>query len=110
MSITLSIPPAVVREVREWAEANGTSLNQYVRDCLQAKCDEIAASRRRLAQQFLEFARTHTAHAPKGWKFNRERDGHREIKIRVGKRRNTAFSSTTRSSCLPRRSSAATRY
>ena len=85
MSITLSIPPAVVREVREWAEANGTSLNQYVRDCLRAKCDEIAASRRRLAQQFLEFARTHAAHAPKGWKFDRERDGHREIKIRVGK-------------------------
>ena len=32
MSITLSIPPAVVQEVGEWAEANGTSLNQYVRD------------------------------------------------------------------------------
>ena len=36
MSITLSIPPAIVQEVREWAEANGTSLNQYVRDCLAA--------------------------------------------------------------------------
>ena len=34
MSITLSIPPAIVQEVREWAEANGTSLNQYIRDCL----------------------------------------------------------------------------
>ena len=41
MSITLSIPPAIVQEVREWAEANGTSLNQYVRDCLAAKAQEI---------------------------------------------------------------------
>ena len=32
MSITLSIPPAIVQEVREWAEANGTSLNKYVRE------------------------------------------------------------------------------
>ena len=31
MSITLSIPPpAIVQEVREWAEANGTSLNGFV--------------------------------------------------------------------------------
>ena len=43
MSITLSIPPAIVQEVREWAESNGTSLNQYVRDCLEAKCAEIQA-------------------------------------------------------------------
>ena len=34
MSITLSVPPAIVQEVREWAAANGTSLNKYLRDCL----------------------------------------------------------------------------
>jgi hypothetical protein len=27
MSITLSIPPEIVQEVREWAEEQGTSLN-----------------------------------------------------------------------------------
>lgn len=37
MSITLSIPPAIAQELRKWAEENGTSLNQYVRDCLAAK-------------------------------------------------------------------------
>ena len=41
MSITLSIPPAIVQEVREWAEEHGTSLNQYIRECLEAKCAEI---------------------------------------------------------------------
>ena len=81
MSITLSIPPAIVQEVREWAEENGTSLNQYIRECLEAKCTEIHDARRRLAQDFLEYTRTHVIHVPKGWKFNRERDGHREIKV-----------------------------
>ena len=84
MSITLSIPPAIVREVREWAEANGTSLNQYIRDCLEAKCREVRNRRKRLADGFIEFAKAHAASVPKGWKFDRERDGHREIKIRVG--------------------------
>ena len=84
MSITLSIPPAIVQEVREWAEANGTSLNQYVRDCLEAKCREISNRRKRLADEFIKFAKAHSANVPKGWKFDRERDGHREIKIRVG--------------------------
>ena len=83
MSITLSIPPAIVQEVREWAEANGTSLNAFVRECLEAKCKEIAESRKRLAREFIEFAKTHTAHVPTGWKFNRERDGHRETRIRT---------------------------
>ena len=32
MNITLSAPPATVTEVREWAEQNGTSLNEYIRD------------------------------------------------------------------------------
>ena len=81
MSITLSIPPAIVQEVREWAEEHGTSLNQYVRECLEAKCAEIHDARKRLAQEFLEYTRTHVVHVPKGRKSNRERDGHRAIKL-----------------------------
>ena len=50
MSITLSIPPAIVQEIREWAEENGTSLNQYVRDCLEAKCAELANARKARAK------------------------------------------------------------
>ena len=85
MSITLSIPPAVVQEVREWAEANGTSLNQFVRDCLEAKCREIHDAQKRKALEFKAFMESlPVVRAPKGWKFDRERDGHREIKIRVG--------------------------
>ena len=85
MSITLSIPPAVVQEVREWAEENGTSLNQFVRDCLEAKCAEIHEAQRRKAREFKAFMESlPVVHAPKDWKFDRERDGHREIKIRVG--------------------------
>lgn len=85
MSITLSVSPAVVQEVREWAEANGTSLNAYIRECLEAKCEEIHSAQKRKAREFMAFMESlPPCHTPKGWKFNRERDGHREIKIRVG--------------------------
>ena len=78
MSITLSIPPAIVQEVREWAEANGTSLNQYVRDCLEANVRDIQAMRKTRGEEFRAFSRANLAHAPRGWKFSRERDGVRE--------------------------------
>ena len=85
MSITLSVPPAVVQEVREWAAANGTSLNAYIRECLEAKCREINARQARKAKEFIEFMKNlPPCNVTKGWKFDRERDGHREIKIRVG--------------------------
>lgn len=71
MSITLSVPPAIVQEVRGWAEENGTSLNQYIRECLEAKVREISASRKRIADQFEMLCLNHAAKAPKGWKFNR---------------------------------------
>ena len=48
------------------------------------KCREIGNRRKRLADEFIKFAKAHSAKVPKGWKFDRERDGHREIKIRVG--------------------------
>ena len=47
MNITLSIPPEIVQKVREWAEEHGTSLNQYIRECLEAKCAEIRDARKR---------------------------------------------------------------
>lgn len=71
MSITLSVPPAIVQEVRGWAEENGTSLNQYIRECLEAKVKEISASRKRIADRFEMLCLNHAAKAPKGWKFNR---------------------------------------
>ncbi len=83
MSITLSVPPAVVQQVRAWAEANGTSLNQYIRDCLDAKCEEIGAAQRKLAADFLHFAKSNLAHAPANWRFRRERDGQRAVGVAI---------------------------
>ncbi len=75
MSITLSIPPAIVQEVREWAESNGTSLNQYVRDCLEAKAREISELRAMKAREFKSFLLgLSPSGMPKGYVFNRERD------------------------------------
>ena len=80
MSITLSIPPAIVQEVREWAEANGTSLNQYVRACLEAKANEIQELRTQKARAFKSFLLgLPPSGLPRGYTFNRERDAVREM-------------------------------
>lgn len=71
MSITLAVPPAVVEEVRCWAEKNGTSLNQYIRDCLEQKVREIKDQRMSNAERFVELCEKHAISVPKGWKFDR---------------------------------------
>ena len=80
MNITLSASPTVIREVREWAEENGTSLNDYIRDCLDMKAAEIKAQRLTRAQAFYEFAMAHPIKVPKGWKFSREEASERKMK------------------------------
>ena len=80
MSITLSVPPAIVQEVREWAEAHGTSLNQYIRDLLEAKANEERAARKRRVDEFFEFIEKNTVHVPEGWKFSREEATERKMK------------------------------
>ena len=72
MSITLSIPPAIVEEIRDWAAEHGTSLNQYVRECLENKVREIQAARKSNADRFMELTEKCMIHVPKGWKFDRE--------------------------------------
>ena len=83
MSITLSIPPAVVQEVREWAETNGTSLNQYVRDCLEAKCKELEEIRLARGRQFSEFVKSHRVKVPTGWKWSRDEASERTMRCTV---------------------------
>ena len=80
MNITLSAPPATVTEVREWAEQNGTSLNEYIRDCLEFKAGEIKASRLKRAQEFYEFAMTNPIKVPKDFKFNRREASRRKMR------------------------------
>ena len=80
MNITLSAPPATVAEVREWAEQNGTSLNEYIRDCLEFKAGEIRALRLKRAQEFYEFAMANPIKVPKGFKFNRREASERKMR------------------------------
>ena len=72
MSITLSVPPNIIQEVRDWAAINGTSLNQYIRDCLEAKVKEVRAARKSVADRFLELTDRCMINVPDGWRFNRE--------------------------------------
>ncbi|MBQ6340821.1 MAG: hypothetical protein IJI36_16915 [Kiritimatiellae bacterium] len=76
----MSIPSAIVQEVREWAAANGTSLNQYVRECLEAKATEIQDTRKQKAREFKSFLLgLSPSGLPCGYTFNRERDAVREV-------------------------------
>ena len=52
MNITLAAPPNVIQNVRCWAEEQGISLNQYIRDLLIAKDREIRLERKALADEF----------------------------------------------------------
>lgn len=72
MNITLSAPPETIRIVRQWADEQHTSLNQYIRDCLEEKATDVQRERQRKAEEFLEFFRTHSVKMPKDWKFDRE--------------------------------------
>ncbi len=72
MNITLSARPETIRLVREWAESERTSLNQYIRDCLEAKASAILEERQRAAEGFSSFLQSVHVSMPKGWKFNRD--------------------------------------
>ncbi len=72
MNITLSAPEKTVRDVRAWADANHTSLNQFIRDRLEEKAAELQAERKRKADEFSRIIKTVRIRVPKGWKFDRE--------------------------------------
>ncbi len=72
MNITLSAPPQTVQIVRQWAEEEHTSLNQYIRDVLEEKARAIREERKRKADDFIRFFQTHSVHMPEGWQFDRE--------------------------------------
>ena len=71
MSITLSIPPAVVQEARAFALQNGTTMSRMIREyftnLVAPHKEETKAGRCR----FLELAESAGARLPKGWRFNR---------------------------------------
>ena len=71
MSITLSIPPAVVQEARAYALANGTTMSRMIREYFT----NLVAPRKEEGEagtcRFLELAESACARLPKGWRFNR---------------------------------------
>ena len=71
MSITLSIPPAVVQEARAYALANGTTMSRMIREyftnLVEPRKEEAAAG----SCRFLELAESAGVRLPKGWRFNR---------------------------------------
>lgn len=71
MSITLSIPPAVVQEARAFALQNGTTMSRMIREYFT----NLVAPRKEASKpgrcHFLELAERAGARLPKGWRFNR---------------------------------------
>ena len=73
MSITLSVPPAIVQEVRLYADKVGTSLNQLVRDYLQKTADASRREREKAAKDAFDFLMAQDdGGLTKDWKFSRE--------------------------------------
>ena len=71
MSITLSIPPAVVQDARAYAAENGTTMSRLIREyfisLVSAEKDEPQSK----GCRFLELAETADVQLPNGWRFNR---------------------------------------
>ena len=71
MSITLSIPPAVVQEARAYALENGTTMSRMIREYFE----KLLAPRKEDGEaspcRFLELAESAGVRLPKGWRFNR---------------------------------------
>jgi len=70
MSITLSMPPAVVQEVKAYANEHGTTMSQLTRDLYATVLTRKDPRRSGAASRFR--ALVAKAHVRSGWKFNRD--------------------------------------
>ena len=71
MSITLSIPPAVVQEARAFAIQNGTTMSRMIREYFTNLVEPRKKDSKAGSCRFLELADSAGARLPKGWRFNR---------------------------------------
>ena len=71
MSITLSIPPAVVQEARAYALENGTTMSRLIREYFANLVAPRKEARAPGRCRFLELADSADVRLPKGWRFNR---------------------------------------
>jgi hypothetical protein len=69
MNITLSADEKLIARAREYARAQGTTLNQLVRDYLERVTNGLDPER--AAQEFLELSRTHAGRSEPGFRFDR---------------------------------------
>lgn len=72
MSITLSAPPAVVQDVRMYAERNSTSLNAIIREHLEKIAAIERKSRRDGADQLKRFFESESDWFDDGVEFDRQ--------------------------------------
>ena len=71
MSITLSIPPAVMQEARAYAIRNGTTMSRMIREYFTNLVAPRKVVRSDRPCRFLELAESAGVRLPKGWRFNR---------------------------------------
>ena len=71
MSITLSIPPAVVQEARAYAAENGTTMSRMIREYFIGLVTQRSEGQDGGSCRFLELAKSADVHLPRGWRFNR---------------------------------------
>ena len=71
MSITLSIPPAVVQEARAIALRNGTTMSRMIREYFTNLVAPQKEEGEAGSCRFLELAESAGVRLPKGWRFNR---------------------------------------
>ena len=71
MSITLSIPPAVVQEARTYAAENGTTMSRLIREYFINLVSSGKQEPQTKGCRFLELADAADVHLPKGWRFIR---------------------------------------
>jgi len=72
MSITLSIPPAVVQDVRLYAERTNTSLNAIIRAYMDKIAVEERARREKDADDVYSYLMDQKGWLPDGYAFDRE--------------------------------------
>lgn len=77
MSITLSIPPAVVQEVRDYAERNNTSLNAIIRAYMEKIAEEERQRRAKEADEVAAYLNNQSGWLPQNYKFDREESNRR---------------------------------
>jgi len=69
MNITLSADKNLIARARAYAQAQGTTLNQLVRDYLERITGELSPEE--AAEEFVKLTRTHPGRSDPGFRFDR---------------------------------------